>query len=449
MTTVYTKEVSKKSAKKPPNPIRLSKTENLAKHINERVSTSQKNIPSTQSKSSVITTGVDFIKKSSVRQINKKTLDAKSIDDAYTKHLVDDTSIKTADILRARNALKKALIPVLNRMDTIDNRIKFAGIVRLYTQNIETCIKVNIAGVLTLMEKNNAGIVKELIQYDERIGSASQYGIAYRNMGKDLFRKITFASKIMSSILDRNVMTNPKKEIELLQKMSELVENKISPHMPVVYKIVRCTKRFTKLMAEQGIEEYTKPDDIIARGSYYIVLNELASEDMASFLKKPHSDEVYESILMQVFVSIHTFHKYTNHIHNDTHLGNFLIHRIKAGGYWHYTVGNEDMYVPNCGFLVVLWDPGLATKITAYTPKRSKMDDYIKVYEQIYLKSEHCSSSSCSKLIFSPSVLWLFNDFKISIRDNNYQISNLSIGFKHIKIGTQPSVVINDIPYML
>ena len=53
------------------------------------------------------------------------------------------------------------------------------------------------------------------------------------------------------------------------------------------------------------------------------------------------------------------FHKYINAFHNDAHAGNFLYHRIKPGGYFHYNIYGQDFYLENIGFLWVIWDFGL------------------------------------------------------------------------------------------
>jgi hypothetical protein len=87
---------------------------------------------------------------------------------------------------------------------------------------------------------------------------------------------------------------------------------------------------------------------------------------------------------MQLLLSIQTFHN-MGYTHNDTHLGNFLIHKIKPGGYWHYKYKPPqihkdiiDIYVPNTGYLLVLWDPGIATK-----KKNPRNDVYYEIDDMI------------------------------------------------------------------
>ena len=53
------------------------------------------------------------------------------------------------------------------------------------------------------------------------------------------------------------------------------------------------------------------------------------------------------------------FHKHINALHCDTHGGNFLYHKIKPGGYFHYNLYGKDYYLENIGFLWVIWDFGL------------------------------------------------------------------------------------------
>ena len=53
------------------------------------------------------------------------------------------------------------------------------------------------------------------------------------------------------------------------------------------------------------------------------------------------------------------FHKYINAHHRDAHAGNFLYHKVKPGGYFHYNIYGQDFYLENIGFLWVIWDFGL------------------------------------------------------------------------------------------
>ena len=46
--------------------------------------------------------------------------------------------------------------------------------------------------------------------------------------------------------------------------------------------------------------------------------------------------------------------------HNDLHWGNVLVFEVRPGGCWEYKIDDTRYYVPNLGFVFVLWDFGRA-----------------------------------------------------------------------------------------
>ena len=62
--------------------------------------------------------------------------------------------------------------------------------------------------------------------------------------------------------------------------------------------------------------------------------------------------------------------------HNDCHAGNFLYHKIKPGGCFHYKINGVDFYIKNLGYLWVIWDFGIVTKLYRHT---DYISDYIRV----------------------------------------------------------------------
>jgi hypothetical protein len=171
-------------------------------------------------------------------------------------------------------------------------------------------------------------------------------------------------------------------EVSLLKQMSSLAEKGISPNMPIMYNAFRCQSVTQKMQMEikQNIQQ---PAPLTMYGRYYVVLNELANGDMHEFFKYQYTPKEYESVIFQMVLALRTFHKYTKCVHNDAHLGNFLYHKIAPGGYWHYQYvppppppgfakyPTQDIYVPNTGYLTILWDPGMARPInypTGYIP---------------------------------------------------------------------------------
>ncbi len=46
------------------------------------------------------------------------------------------------------------------------------------------------------------------------------------------------------------------------------------------------------------------------------------------------------------------FYQETKYFHYDSHWGNFLYHKIKPGGYFHYNIFGNDYYIENYGFFM-------------------------------------------------------------------------------------------------
>lgn len=252
-------------------------------------------------------------------------------------------SSKSLNIHRLRliNAVKKHIQPIIHRVDTLEARVKFADIVRNYLKDLNPCFTKK-DGKIFLETKSH----KEVVIFDKRIGTPSAYGIAYFNKGTSFARLLKFSCKIMAELPQHGI------EVSLLKKMSSLAETGKSPNMPITYKVLNCKK---------SVDRDTLPPVLKGGDRYYVVINELADEDLRMWFTRKHNDDEYESIMMQILLGVYAFHQ-LGYVHNDCHFGNFLIHKVKPGGYWHYKVAGFNIYVPNTGSLLVMWDPGLAEK---------------------------------------------------------------------------------------
>lgn len=284
--------------------------------------------------------------------------------------------------MRLRNALRRALQPILHSQDSLENRIHFAKVIRKYAEETEPCIQSSTdkKDKMVLVKPRKGSKPLERIYFDKQIGTKSAYGTAYMNAGKGVARLLRFSIKIMGDQFSN--------EVALLKKMSNLAEQKLSPNMPITYEVLHCKYPTTskKLLKNADVPK------LVQDGKYYVVLNELANGDLHDWFQYTYSPREYESVLMQLLFSLRTFHKYTNFVHNDSHLGNFLWHRVTPGGFWHYRYSPKalptpiglpnkplpayvDIYVPNTGYLLVLWDPGVARPIATnpisdYHPSR-------------------------------------------------------------------------------
>jgi len=207
------------------------------------------------------------------------------------------------------------------------------------SKDLQPCLGLSANNLIIKNSKD-----QPIINFDKRIGTESKYGIAYLNKGAGFGRLLKFSCKLM---IENKKHTT---EVEILKALTKIVLTDKLIHFPITYKVMKCDNPCLFQECPQIIEK--KP--------YYIVINELADEDLEMWFKVKHSAIEYESIIMQIIVAVHYFN-FLGYQHNDLHLGNFLIHKIKSGGYWHYKLDSFDIYIPNTGYLLVMWDFGKST----------------------------------------------------------------------------------------
>ena len=257
---------------------------------------------------------------------------------------------KEARKIMARSRLiavfQKHIRPLLSKADTIQSRLGFAKLIRTYTSDMKPCLTVE-NGKLALSNTKGTTIVT----FDKRIGTESAFGVAYMATGKGFHRLFKFSCKIMDDRDDHAL------EVKLLKKMNKFAERRVCPNFPLTYNVLKCKKPCN--YANNCLRNRRRG----SRG-YYVVMNELADCDLRTFFKSSiiHNTATYESLAIQMFFAIYAFHR-LGYSHEDAHHGNFLVHKIAPGGCWWYKIGNIDVYVPNTGHLLVLWDPGMAIKM--------------------------------------------------------------------------------------
>lgn len=250
---------------------------------------------------------------------------------------------------RKRLALALKRVIVDERTGTLEGRIRFAKMVRRAIDGVQPCLQ-QFSG----KGRSKFGLVDKagvpVVQFGKGIGSGV-YGDAFVNTGaRGIARLLRFSTKISPS------STAALMEGRILRKMSKLAERGICQNMPITYKVMVCTK---------GHGHPNLPP-IAKQNAYVVALNELADGDLFALFKTQLAQKQYESIVMQIALALHAFHG-LGYSHNDAHLGNFLYHRVKPGGYWRYNVRvageSVPIFVPNRGHLVVLWDPGMAADV--------------------------------------------------------------------------------------
>jgi hypothetical protein len=190
---------------------------------------------------------------------------------------------------------------------------------------------------------------KNRIILDKKIGNVSKYGIVFLSHFKHANGKIsTFTTKIVDSSKNYNHI-----EAYVLQKLTELnVRKKICPNFPICYGVLQCDNLFK--------EQYNVSLNQLNYKRLLFTFNELADNDLATLLNsRNYTSKILLNALSQIFMAIMFFNKYIEAYHRDSHAGNFLYHKIKPGGYFHYNINGTDYYIENLGYLWVIWDFGL------------------------------------------------------------------------------------------
>jgi len=123
-------------------------------------------------------------------------------------------------------------------------------------------------------------------------------------------------------------------EYDMLKKTTDLVINKVTQNVPMIYNTLDCNNKI-------------------------IMYCELATNDFSKWYYDVHTDEEWLSFLFQLWSGVYVLQKHLNLVHNDLRYGNVLFHKInKTDEYWKYTIDDDDYYIPNCGYVFVIWDFG-------------------------------------------------------------------------------------------
>jgi hypothetical protein len=353
-----------------------------------------------------------------------------------THHLAPKPHIVTnADRNKLISVMKKRLSPILHKGDSTKSRVAFYRIMQEYLVGLKPCL-TTVDRKLALVNDKNEPIVK----FQKRIGSKSVYGMAYMNMGKGFAKLLKFSCKLMSDSVPGHT-----EEVKILKLMSNAVIDGKTPNMPLTYLSMNCTKPCG-----------TNPrcPDVAKNNGYFVVVNELASMDLQTWFKKTHSTKAYESVLFQLLLSLYSFHQ-LGYSHNDTHLGNYLIHEITPGGYWRYKVNGEEVYIPNVGYLVVLWDPGMALPINNNDP----VIDYYRTFSLITVLGSLDIYRQMKLVPLPPTFTLTLDSILNYLTKIPYSYEKKAISrylqyakrtFKHVVIaGAPPGYLLNIKPYVI
>ena len=260
----------------------------------------------------------------------------------------------------------------------------------LKKKELDKCLKIykeNADGTISYRIGNRIILKK-------RIGSDSVYGIVYLSEFREKEKKLfTFASKIYEYEKSKTVM-----ELDILMKLTNIVRMDLCPHFPIFYGYSLCDN-FLKDDKDSFIKSNSKDKTVSQNILKYPILvqnkknnklittfNELANGDLYKFFRiYSKNTELLLNALIQQLFSIIFFNYYTGRVHMDTHPGNFLYHKIKPGGYFHYNIFGKNYYLENLGYLWVIWDFDLSLKVknalNVYKREPEAMNDFTKLIE--------------------------------------------------------------------
>ena len=327
--------------------------------------------------------------------------------------------------------IQKLFIPYIKRITVnIIDRINYYLIIKknlLTIKNTKNCVRL-----YNIDNKTNHPIyrVGKNIILDKQIGSESVYGIVFLSHFKsnikygNKFDKLNkFAVKITNQSKDN------KNEIKFLNKLTKLVIDFKCPHFPISYGYLRCNNNYVKSNNSDDYSIISKlhnkknlfPKLVNENKSLLIQINELASGDLSSNLISGLNKDILNTFT-QVLISIMFFHHYTLSNHNDTHPGNFLYHKIKPGGYFHYNIYDIDYYLENKGYLWVIWDFGRVKNFEE--SDESIVNDYIKLFTtlEVYYRYNFLSKDE---------FIVLYNLYRNIIKkydnDSGYYVYNINL----------------------
>ena len=363
--------------------------------------------------------------------------------------------------IRAYNKIHKLFIPYIKRISAnIIDRVNYFKIMEKYLLSIKET--KNCLRLYNIDSKTNKPIyrVGTKIILDKQIGSESVYGIVFLSHFKSNVKYGTKFDKLNKfAVKITNQTKSNKNEILILAKLTEEVKNLKCPHFPISYGSLRCNNSRVKsnnsddysIVKDKHKNKKLFPKLINDNKSLLIQLNELASGDLQNNLIYDKNTDIFNTIT-QLLLSIMFFQDRMQSYHRDTHGGNFLYHKIKPGGYFHYNIYGKDYYLENKGYLWVIWDFGLAKKFNETNISINYDHNLIIESVDYYIYNFNLLPSKEYILIeLLIDLIGKYNNIKninLSEKFNNeildFLITNVS-SFTTIK----PSKIINNTPYII
>lgn len=348
------------------------------------------------------------------------------------------------------NKTTKAQIPApksaksITIEDPLNGRIQTYKNIKKILSHLADCV-VEENGTLIMKNKNNETIVK----IGDRIGKHGLNGEAFF---ATIHGEHNICCKLTRQEVDPRYPNKADLSIAVLDELTKTVLKKESPNMHLTYMVKNCNVPV----------KHTKSR--VRTNPYHIIFNDLAKMDLKTWFKqhkKAKQDQI-ESIITQAILSLSFLHK-KGYSHGDAYLENYLVHEIQEGGYWWYKFDDNDMYVPNTGYLVVISDFDLINKL----PKEKKLNnDPVKRFPrerdfESILSDVYKALLSSNTKTHVEEMISSINNLRTNTLTNNLSkhesdckvfgilLEKLKSSFKSIHFDNRLDTVINNQPYIL
>ena len=365
------------------------------------------------------------------------------------------SQLSEAAKLNAKKKIYKLFVPYIKRaFVNIIDRVNYFLIMKKYLMSIKE--KNNCVRLYNIDDNNITYRIGNRIILDKQIGRISGNGIVYLShfktnikFGNKYDKLNKFAVKI--TINDKYNLH----ELRILELLTKKVIEFKCPHFPICYGSLKCDNSiitsntsddYSIIKDKQG-DVKLFPELINKNKEILIQINELASGDLKYYLEFIQNKNMLNTIT-QILLCIMFFSNYTNSIHNDCHSGNFLFHKIKSGGYFHYNIFGIDYYLENLGYLWVIWDFGL----TEFYNLKPINTDYLRIIISILYDKKYYSNIEF-EIIFDliTNIINKYNKIidTNKIKDINIEILQFLLLNTSSFITEKPSNIINKKPYII
>jgi len=251
--------------------------------------------------------------------------------------------------------------------------------------NIASSLEDNPNGDKVCVSEEQLGKVVRMI---DKFGSSSAFGEAWTALVLSKDYRVAVKKAPLSSI-DRNeafTISQMRSGETVWSEMAAylfctiLFMAKVTQNVPVTYKYFWCPTCSIKSKISPCL----------------LIINELANNDLRHYLKQKNlfGIELTRNCMFQILNALYALQKFYKLSHNDLHFENVLVHQIERGGYWKYIIDGRSYYVPNLGYVFVLWDFGHVSIPDKIKGKREK--DVSDVFRLCYFMNKEISNSFLS-----------------------------------------------------